>query len=68
MPQHLAETLEHVERVQMVRAGAIDPPELAPRFVLANRDISAMIPGMRKAVTLEGASPDYCYQRARSLL
>jgi aryl-alcohol dehydrogenase-like predicted oxidoreductase len=47
-PQNLAETLDRVERLEMLVPSGMDLPEVALRFILANRDVSTVIPGMRK--------------------
>jgi aryl-alcohol dehydrogenase-like predicted oxidoreductase len=52
-PEHLAETLERVERVKTMVPAGMDLPELALRFILANRDVSTVIPGMRKAAHVD---------------
>ena len=46
--EHLAATLERVERLGPVVPDGMDLPELALRFVLAHPAVSATIPGMRK--------------------
>jgi len=52
-PANLAETLNRVERLKMLVPSGMDLPEMALRFILANRDVSTVIPGMRKARHVE---------------
>src|SRR5687768_5549002 len=47
-PENLRETLSRVERLKKVVPNGMDLPELALRFILANPDVSTIIPGMRK--------------------
>ena len=47
-PENLAETLSRVERLKEAVPPGMDLPEMALRFVLANPDVSTVIPGMRK--------------------
>jgi aryl-alcohol dehydrogenase-like predicted oxidoreductase len=48
-PENLAETMARVEAIQRDLPPGMDLPELALRFILANRDVSTVIPGMRKS-------------------
>jgi aryl-alcohol dehydrogenase-like predicted oxidoreductase len=48
-PERLAETLERVERLDMLIPDGMDLPELALRFILAQPAVSTTIPGMRRA-------------------
>jgi aryl-alcohol dehydrogenase-like predicted oxidoreductase len=52
-PENLAETLAHVERVKAAVPPGMDLPEMALRFILANRDVSTVIPGMRRTAHVE---------------
>jgi aryl-alcohol dehydrogenase-like predicted oxidoreductase len=52
-PENLAETLERVERLKDVVPAGMDLPELALRFILAEKTVSTVIPGMRKARHVE---------------
>jgi aryl-alcohol dehydrogenase-like predicted oxidoreductase len=47
-PDHLAATLERVERLEVLVPEGMDLPELALRFILAEPTVSTVIPGMRK--------------------
>src|SRR4051812_3552105 len=47
-PDNLADTLSRVEGVKAVAPAGMDLPEMALRFTLANRDVSTVIPGMRR--------------------
>ena len=46
--ENLAPTLERVDRLRQVVPAGMALPELALRFILANPDVSTVIPGMRK--------------------
>ena len=48
-PENLIPTLERVERLKPVVPQGMTLPELALRHILANPDVSTVIPGMRKA-------------------
>jgi aryl-alcohol dehydrogenase-like predicted oxidoreductase len=50
---NLADTVERVERLQMLVPTGMDLPEMALRFILANADVSTVIPGMRKTRHVE---------------
>ncbi len=52
-PENLAETLERVERLKDVAPGGMDLAELALRFILAEKTVSTVIPGMRKVGHVE---------------
>ena len=52
-PANLRETLGRVERLKKVVPDGMDLPELALRFILANPDVSTIIPGMRKTRHVE---------------
>jgi aryl-alcohol dehydrogenase-like predicted oxidoreductase len=52
-PENLRETLGRVERLKKVVPNGMDLPELALRFILANSDVSTIIPGMRKSRHVE---------------
>ena len=47
-PENLSETLRRVERLKEVVPHTMDLPEVVLRFILANPDVSTIIPGMRK--------------------
>jgi len=47
-PDNLAATLERVERLDPLVPEGMDLPELALRFILENRAVSTVIPGMRR--------------------
>lgn len=47
-PENLAESLRRVERLKEVVPDGMDLPEMALRFILANTEVSTVIPGMRK--------------------
>jgi aryl-alcohol dehydrogenase-like predicted oxidoreductase len=52
-PENLVETLGRVERVVGVVPDGMQLPELALRFILANSDVSTVIPGMRKTAHVD---------------
>ena len=52
-PKNLAETLEHVARLEPLVPAGMDLPELALRFILAEATVSTVIPGMRKTTHVE---------------
>jgi aryl-alcohol dehydrogenase-like predicted oxidoreductase len=47
-PEHLAATLQRVERVEPLVPEGMDLPELALRFILEHKAVSTTIPGMRR--------------------
>jgi aryl-alcohol dehydrogenase-like predicted oxidoreductase len=47
-PEKLAEILARVEQVREDVPAGMTLPELALRFILANPDVSTVIPGMRR--------------------
>ena len=51
--ENLSETLRRVERLKNVVPDGMDLPEVVLRFILANPDVSTVIPGMRKARHVE---------------
>ena len=51
--ENLTETLARVEALQADVPPGMTLPELALRFILANPDVSTVIPGMRKATHVE---------------
>jgi len=52
-PANLADTLDRVERLQMLVPSGMDLAELALRFTLASPDVSTVIPGMRRTRHVE---------------
>ncbi len=52
-PANLAETLERVERLDMLVPSGMDLPEMALRFILASPDVATVIPGMRRTRHVE---------------
>ena len=59
LPEHLLHAREsrgnarRVERLNEVMPNGMELPELALRFILANPDVSTVIPGMRKTSHVE---------------
>jgi aryl-alcohol dehydrogenase-like predicted oxidoreductase len=52
-PANLADTLERVDRLEMLVPSGMELPEMALRFILANPDVVTVIPGMRKTRHVE---------------
>jgi aryl-alcohol dehydrogenase-like predicted oxidoreductase len=52
-PERLAETLERVERLDVLLPDGMDLPELALRFILEHPAVSTTIPGMRRSAHVE---------------
>ena len=52
-PDNLKQTLEHVAALRPHVPRNMSMPELALRFILQNRDVSTVIPGMRKVKNVE---------------
>jgi aryl-alcohol dehydrogenase-like predicted oxidoreductase len=48
VPENLKASVEHAEALRPLVPQGITMPELALRFILANPDVSTVIPGMRK--------------------
>ena len=48
VPENLIPTLERVEAIKADLPPGVSLPEAALRFILANRDVSTVIPGMRR--------------------
>ena len=53
VPENLKSTIEHVEALKPIRRGGISMAEMALRFILNNKDVSTIIPGMRKIANVE---------------
>jgi aryl-alcohol dehydrogenase-like predicted oxidoreductase len=51
--ENLKSTVEHVEALKTIRRGGISMAEMALRFILNNKDVSTIIPGMRKIANVE---------------
>jgi aryl-alcohol dehydrogenase-like predicted oxidoreductase len=52
-PETLGETLARVDRLKPLLPAGMDLPEMALRFILANPDVSTVIPGMRKTAHVD---------------
>jgi aryl-alcohol dehydrogenase-like predicted oxidoreductase len=48
VPENLKSSVEHAERLKPLLLPGMSLPEMAMRFILANPDVSTIIPGMRK--------------------
>jgi len=53
VPENLKATVERVETLKSIRRGGISLAEMALRFILNNKDVSTIIPGMRKITNVE---------------
>jgi aryl-alcohol dehydrogenase-like predicted oxidoreductase len=53
VPENLKATVERVEKLKSVRRGGISLAEMALRFILNNKDVSTIIPGMRRIANVE---------------
>jgi len=51
--ENLKATVERVEKLKSVRRGGISLAEMALRFILNNKDVSTIIPGMRKIANVQ---------------
>jgi aryl-alcohol dehydrogenase-like predicted oxidoreductase len=51
--ENLLATVERVEKLKTLRRGGISMAEMALRFILENKDVSTIIPGMRKIANVE---------------
>lgn len=73
-PDKLPEILDHVDRLRTDVPAGMSMPELALRFILANPDVTTIIPGMRRPKHVDqnlGVSdgrpmPDHVMQRLRT--
>ncbi len=54
VPENLKATVERVETLKSIRRGGISLAEMALRFILNNKDVSTIIPGMRRIANVEG--------------
>lgn len=54
VPENLRQSVDHAEALRPDIPPGMTMPELALRFILANRDIATIIPGMRKVKHVEG--------------
>jgi aryl-alcohol dehydrogenase-like predicted oxidoreductase len=52
-PDNLRQTVERVAALRPAVPGTMSMPELALRFILQNRDVSTVIPGMRRLRNVE---------------
>ena len=48
VPENLNSSVEHADALRPIIPPKMDMPEMALRFILSNRDISTVIPGMRQ--------------------
>src|ERR1700674_1439444 len=51
--ENLKATVAHVEELKKIRRGGISMAEMALRFILNNKDVRTIIPGMRKIANVE---------------
>jgi aryl-alcohol dehydrogenase-like predicted oxidoreductase len=53
VPENLKATVERVEELKQIRRGGFSLAEMALRFILSNKEVSTIIPGMRKITNVE---------------
>jgi aryl-alcohol dehydrogenase-like predicted oxidoreductase len=53
VPENLKATVERVETLKSIRRAGISLAEMALRFILNNKDVSTIIPGMRKITNVD---------------
>ncbi len=53
MPENLKASVERAEALRPVIPPGVTMPEMALRFILSNREVSTIIPGMRKRKNVE---------------
>jgi len=53
VPENLNATVDHVEALRAVIPTGMSMADMALRFILANRDVATIIPGMRKIINVE---------------
>ncbi|HUF00709.1 MAG TPA: aldo/keto reductase [Anaerolineales bacterium] len=53
VPENLKSSVEHAEALRSLVPSGMTMPEMALRFILANPDVSTIIPGMRKLKNTE---------------
>src|ERR1700731_3669275 len=53
VPENLKATVAKVDELKPIRRGGISMAEMALRFILNNKDVSTIIPGMRKISNVE---------------
>ncbi len=53
VPENLKTSVEHAEALRPLIPVGLTMPEMALRFILANPDVSTIIPGMRKLKNTE---------------
>jgi aryl-alcohol dehydrogenase-like predicted oxidoreductase len=53
VPENLKTSVEHAEKLKPVVPAGMTMPEMALRFILNNKDVSTIIPGMRKRKHVE---------------
>ena len=74
VPENLKTSFEHTEALRPLIPGGATMAELALRFILTNKDVSTIIPGMRKIKNVEantatsaaGPLPADLYKRLRA--
>lgn len=53
-PENTAATMDRVERLEKILPPGMSLPEMALRFVISNPDVTTVIPGMRRVVSVAG--------------
>ena len=52
--ENTAATMDRIERLEKVLPEGMSLPEMALRFVISNRDVTTVIPGMRRVASVRG--------------
>jgi aryl-alcohol dehydrogenase-like predicted oxidoreductase len=53
-PENTAATMDRIEALEKIVPSGMSLPEMALRFVISNRDVTTVIPGMRRLASLRG--------------
>jgi aryl-alcohol dehydrogenase-like predicted oxidoreductase len=53
-PENTAATMDRIEKLEKVVPPGMTLPEMALRFVISNPDVTTVIPGMRRTVSVRG--------------
>jgi len=52
--ENTAATMDRIERLEKILPAKMTLPEMALRFVISNRDVTTVIPGMRRVASVRG--------------
>jgi len=53
-PESTAATMDRIERLEKILPSGMSLPEMALRFVISNPDVTTVIPGMRRVLSVRG--------------